>query len=95
MRSNPENDEVVHGRCVTSSATRKAITSVHLVASPPEEQEDHGQHDKLLQYAGTDGQHGPVPREYRPGSFILTNIGLIAARHNLLSFKSGEPPFDI
>ena len=30
---------------------------VHFVASPPEEQEDHAQHGKLLQHAGADGQH--------------------------------------
>jgi hypothetical protein len=63
------------------ASRRKAITSVHLVASPPDEQEDHG------------GQHGPFPREYRPGLFIVTNIALIAARNNLLILKSGEPPF--
>jgi hypothetical protein len=72
------------------NANRGGITSF---ASPPEEQEHHAQHGKLLQHAGTDGQHAPIP-PYRPGLFILTNIGLIAARRKLLILKSGEPPFD-
>ena len=38
-------------------ATNLLPTSVHLVASPPEEQEDHAQHGKLLQHPGADCQH--------------------------------------
>jgi hypothetical protein len=38
-----------------SLAANLSSTAVHLVASPPEEQEDHAQHSKLLQHAGADG----------------------------------------
>jgi hypothetical protein len=80
MHSNPDNDEVVHGPCVTSIPKESNhLGSPRCVATRG--QEDHG------------GQHGPFPREYRPGLFIVTNIALIAARNNLLILKSGEPPF--
>jgi len=44
-------------RRFTMLAANLLSTAVDLVASPPEEQEDHAQRGKLLQDAGADGQH--------------------------------------
>src|ERR1700722_15657211 len=68
MHSNPDNDEVVHGRCVTSiPKERNHLGSPRCLATRG--QEDHG------------GQHGPFPREYRPGLFILTKLAAHLLSH--------------
>jgi hypothetical protein len=68
MHSNPDNDEVVHGRCVTSIPKESNhLGSPRCLATRG--QEDHG------------GQHGPFPREYRPGLFILTKLAAHLLSH--------------